>query len=109
MIVWSGWGILVVPLVAITVGLFTIVAGAAGMHNMVGMVAGFVAAAPLTWLLGRKLNGPDTSRTLVDPETGGTVVLQRRHSLFFIPVQYWAVPCIILSGLLLFVLMSAPK
>lgn len=109
MIIWSGWGILVVPLVAVSVGILAAVAGAAGMHNIVGMVAGLVAAAPLTWLLGRKLNGPDASRTLVDPQTGQTVVLQRRHSLFFIPVQYWSIVCIILAGVILFILMSAPQ
>ena len=101
MIIWSGWGILVIPVVAISVAAFAIGAESAGLKAVDGMAAGFVAAAPLLWLLGRKLNGPDTSRTLVDPESGETVVLRRRHALFFIPVQYWAIPSAIVAALLL--------
>lgn len=105
MIIWSGWGILVVPIVAISVGVFAIGTGAAGLNEVAGIIVGFLVAAPLTWLLGRKLNGPDASRTLVDPQTGGTVVLRRRHSLFFIPIQYWSIPCVILAVLLLALLL----
>lgn len=100
MIVWSGMGILVIPLVIVTVAVFFIGAEAVGLHPFAGMLVGFLLAAPLTWMLGQKLNGPDTARTLVDPQTGGTVLLKRNHSLFFIPVQYWAIPCVILSALL---------
>lgn len=105
MIVWSGWGILVVPLVVVTVGIFGFATGAAGLNEVGGIIAGFLVAAPLTWLLGQKLNGPDASRTLVDPETGEAVVLRRRHSLFFIPVQYWSIPCVILAVVLLALLL----
>jgi hypothetical protein len=27
---------------------------------------------------------------LIDPQTGGTVVIGGRHSLFFVPMKYWS-------------------
>lgn len=78
------------------------IAETTGLNSYTGMLIGLLIAAPLTWVLGRKLNGTTASRTLIDPETGGTVILQRRHTLFFIPLEYWSVACVVLAGLLLF-------
>lgn len=97
MIIWSGWGILVVPITLVAGGaVFALVAAAlsaAGLERLsgFGVAAGLLAAAALTWWAGRRLNG-GTGRVLLDPATGQHVVLRRTHSLFFIPMQWWAVP-----------------
>jgi hypothetical protein len=45
------------------------------------------AGAVLVWLLGRKLNG-QPGKILLDPETGQTVEIRKRHTLFWIPMQW---------------------
>jgi hypothetical protein len=49
-------------------------------------------AAAIVWPLGRALNRR-TERQLLDPASGRWVVIRSGggHSLFFLPVQYWAV------------------
>jgi hypothetical protein len=55
------------------------------------VVTAVVAAAiflPL-WNYGKKINSQIT--TLVDKSTGQEYTLKNSHSLFWIPVQYWAI------------------
>ena len=59
---------------------------------------GFIIAAVPTWLLGRKWNR-EPERVLTDEATGDQVVFRRRHSLFFIPMHWWAVPLLLLGPL----------
>ncbi|HET6630536.1 MAG TPA: hypothetical protein VFG91_12235 [Woeseiaceae bacterium] len=42
------------------------------------------------WFLGSKLNGG--GRTVIDEETGERLVLKANHSLFFVNMEYWAIP-----------------
>jgi hypothetical protein len=58
----------------------------------VGMLAGAVA----NWCVGRRLNNRP-GRLLVDPATGGRVILRRRHTLFWIPMQWWSIPMALLA------------
>ncbi len=50
--------------------------------------------------MGRRLNG-GPGRVLTDQATGQTVVLRRRHSLFFIPMQWWSVSLAIAEVLMM--------
>ncbi len=103
MIIWSGWGILA-PIVAALVG-GPVAMGLgwvfdrAGYPNLIGIAVGlgFLAAAAAVWVLGQRLNGAP-GRELLDPRTGETVVLRPSHGLFFVPVQWWAIP-LVLAGL----------
>ena len=52
--------------------------------------AGFVAGAVLVGLLGIFLNHMKR-QFLIDEETGETLGKAPSHSLFFIPVEYWAI------------------
>ncbi len=96
MIIWRGWGILVVIVAALavvgtqlaTTALFG--AETYARHNAWLFPLGLALAAPIVWLLGRRLNGRG-GRTLVDPATGRRVVVRRDHSLFFIRMEYWAI------------------
>lgn len=58
---------------------------------------GFVVAAALVGVLGLLLRRRQ-GRVLIDPQTGGEVIVGRHHTLFFIPVEYWA-PILVATGL----------
>jgi hypothetical protein len=103
-IIWHGWGIVVVG-----IGLLAaLAAGAlgeamnvdnAGTTALLG--ASLIPAGILTWFVGKRMNrGGD--RTLLDPATGEQVVLRNRHSLFFIPVEWWG-PIMIVGGAVLLI------
>jgi hypothetical protein len=103
MIVWSGWGILVIVfVVAAFVGDVSLVSFVAGLMGhgtadappLIARLVGFlpwVGAAAAAWFMGRKVN-TKTEKVLIDPETNEPVTLRTGggHSLFFIPMQYWA-------------------
>jgi hypothetical protein len=93
-IIWTGWGILAVPLFAIG-GLGGTALGlalglgtgdlATGAGSNVGTVAGLLAVAVATWIWGRHLNRP---RRAFDPRTGQPVTVTNRHRLMLVPLQY---------------------
>jgi hypothetical protein len=49
-----------------------------------------LVSAAAVWVAGRKLNGAPVKK-LIDPETGETVVIRTVHSMFWIPVEWYAV------------------
>ena len=88
MIIWSGWGILVVLIVVLVGGLGAIAGG--DDHAGTGLAVGLILSAVFIWILGKRFNSKQ-DRTLLEPETGREVVVKAtRHSLFFIPMQWWA-------------------
>ena len=106
MIVWSGLGVLVIVIVAVVGGAVAALVGAvlgtapAEQLGGLGFGLGGLAAAAVNWLVGRRLNS-GAGRVLLDPATGQQVVLRRRHSLFFIPMQWWSVPIAAISVVML--------
>lgn len=107
MIIWSGWGILSV-LIAVVVGggvtavLMPVFVGL-GLDRLSGLavVVGLLAAAAANWMVGRHLNSRP-GQELIDKATGQTVVLRRRHSLFFIKMEWWSVPLVAVALFILF-------
>lgn len=95
--IWSGWGILVVPIVvgtAIIVGALVQLSLQALSHPELAFLAfslGLFAAAAANWLIGRRLNSTP-ARELIDPATNERVLLTRRHALFWIRMEYWSIP-----------------
>ena len=89
--IWRGWGILVVlyALAGLVIG--TVVRNAVGGSVRAGVTIGVceVLAGVAVWFTGVRLNH-EADRTLVDPKTGNEVHIRRRHTLFWIPMQYWA-------------------
>ena len=77
----------------LTTALTTIGLEKAGLNQWtgLGLVAGLLAAAVVNWFVGIRLNNRP-GRELIDAKTGERVVLRRRHSLFFVPMQWWSVP-----------------
>ncbi len=106
MVIWSGWGILTVLITALVYG--TVSAAGAALPGTTGQQGwtdlafglGLLAAAAVNWWVGRRLNG-GPGRVLTDQATGQTVILRRRHSLFFIPMQWWSVPLAIAGVLVM--------
>lgn len=103
MIVWSGWGILVVVFAAL--GLIAGVAIAEGVAPLLGLAdatkqgAGFIIGgligAVATFFFARWREGGE-ARVFVDEATGQRIeVRPSAGSLFFIPTRYW--PWIVLG------------
>ncbi|MGF1481933.1 MAG: hypothetical protein ACFB4I_21045 [Cyanophyceae cyanobacterium] len=94
-IVWRGWGILAAIIPGMAVILMQLLAeslGGAGAYqqNKEWLFAvGLLLSAPIVWFLGRRLNRGQPRR-LVDQTTGESVIFQKRHSMFFIKFEYWA-------------------
>lgn len=62
----------------------------------------FTITACILWPLGRYLNKKVTTRELIDPKTGEIVQINtggNGHTLFFIPMEYWA-PILIVVGVI---------
>jgi hypothetical protein len=87
MLVWTGWGILAVPLFALGGVGGTSLGQALGLQagSNAGTVVGLLAASVATWVLGRRLNRPQAG---FDPRTGLPVTVANRHRLMFVPLQY---------------------
>ena len=98
MVVWRGWGPLVVVILVAT-GLVNIGAQALimgplgpGKFNPIVLLATLAAGCAATWFVGRAFNRP--------LEEAG-VSFSRRHSFFFIPIEWWSVPYAVLFALAL--------
>ena len=102
-LIWRGWGILAAlyALAALFVGTIVQNAVGGGLRAPVAIGICEIVAALAVWLTGVRLNSqPD--RQLVDVKTGQQVRLQRRHTLFWVPMQYWA-PILGVVGVILVV------
>jgi hypothetical protein len=96
MIVWTGWGILAVPLFALgalggtSIGLvlgFGTGDMRTGAETNIGTAVGLGLASVAVWFLGQRLNAP---RQAFDQRTGQPVQVANQHRLFLVPVQYLA-------------------
>lgn len=93
-IVWKGWGIVVLPIAAVAVFLALSIVHALGASSpaVVGLVDVAVSglAALAIWLLVNHIEG-EPGRTFIDKATGHEFeVRNSAGSLFFIPTRYWA-------------------
>ena len=86
MIIWNGWGILVLPIAVATIGIGALLGAAVG-SSLIGMAIAAIAAGPALWAIGQKFNRPEQG---YHPKTGEPVVYRNRHKLFFVPMQYFA-------------------
>jgi hypothetical protein len=58
-------------------------------------------SAPVIWYLGIKLNNKP-GHVVIDPKTQREIIIRKRHTLFWIPLQYCSIVIIILSIVLFF-------
>lgn len=104
MIIWSGWGMLsaLIAGAALVGGVLLDPALArVGIPTPTGVVLVWLIAALANWSLGKRLN-QRPGRELVDPRTGERVILRPRHTLFWIPMQYYSVLMLLLGALAAF-------
>jgi hypothetical protein len=106
MIIWQGFGFLVV--------LYTFIAALLGeylsekltgngeyyQHHAYPLSLALAVAAFATYLTARAFD-KRSSKVFIDKETGRDVILKRTHSLFFIPMLYWSFILLIASVLVL--------
>ena len=106
MIVWSGWGFLVLVITFATSLLVQVVVDALvgpdtdTRHTSLGLPVALLLAAPIVWVLGRRFNGR-APRVLTDQQTGEEVVLRPDHSFIWIKMEYWAIGLALIAGLVL--------
>lgn len=101
-IIYSGWG----PLVIV----FGIIAGAIGiaadvylkLHSPLTPYAILAIWALLCFFFGRWVNNSKYDRLLLDQGTNEQVILKERHSLFFIQIEYWVIPILLLAAFYLY-------
>lgn len=111
MIIWSGWGFLV-GVIGFACFLLTEIAVEAALqddqfyqdHGWPKLV-GFVVAAAIICPLGRAFNRNEPAREPLDPGRGACMERpsRREHSLFFIPMEFWAVLFVVIGVMFLFV------
>ncbi|PSK92265.1 hypothetical protein CLV63_11822 [Murinocardiopsis flavida] len=88
MIIWRGWGILVV----LIAGLFAVPSGLTAESFLgpelapLGVALGLAAAGIAVFFVGQRLNAP---RPGFHPGTGQPVMYRNAHTLFFVPMQFW--------------------
>ena len=105
MIVWSGYGILagLIPVFCYfaVVKMCQAAYGVAytNTHGWPGAVGTLIGAGAV-WFVAQKLAA--SAKTLVDPATGQSIVLRKRHSLFFIPMEYWSYILVAVAAWMLF-------
>ena len=102
MVIWSGHGYLA----AVFIFVCSLIANLITNHltssenfwdeNSWPFGIAMIIAAPLCWFAGKMLY-KSGSKTLIDPETNKEIIINPSHTLFFIPLHYWGVLCIIFS------------
>ncbi|PTW60389.1 hypothetical protein C8N35_10410 [Breoghania corrubedonensis] len=86
-IIWSGWGICTLAIGFLGAFIAALLGRALGFPAAIAI--GFGIAALGNYFLARWRNDPSRQRELVDPQSGETVVLKDRSTLFFIPIAAW--------------------
>lgn len=81
--IWQGWGILsaFLPVLSVIPFLNT---------GRFGIAAGLLIGAAINAYLGYRLNNSPV-KTYTDNDTGQEVIFRKKHSLFWIPMQYISV------------------
>jgi hypothetical protein len=93
-VIWSGRGLLTIPVAALSGGLGMLPVGVLVPGNsqaklMAAVATGCMVAAMANYFLSKLLSKTDPPRTYIDPVTREQYVARRRDTLFFIPVRLW--------------------
>lgn len=93
MVIWSGFGFLVLIIAAIvfiaTQYIIDATMGPGSYQSVIWSIplAGIIAGAAI-YAIGNMFNSKP-GKVLIDPETNQPVELKRNHTLFWIPMQFW--------------------
>jgi len=105
MLIWSGWGILVLIITSVNsfimLGLVEIITKDTTFYqnNSWLFTVALIISGIICWFLGKRLNKPPT-RILIDKETGQEFRESGgKHRLFFIKMEHWA-PILVIIGII---------
>ncbi len=96
MLIWQGLGAFAFVIPFMTILVFQLVTQIAGgelaMREHVQVINGLalIISAVIVFVLAQLLAARPV-RELVDKATGQDVVLRQRHTMFFVPMRYWAI------------------
>ena len=90
MIIWSGQGRFAGIIFLAAAGIMFLF----GLEDDKAFLFGSILAAPFIWIIGSNMNQPEER---FDRKTQQTVIYKNRHSMFGVPVQYWAIIYVVLS------------
>ena len=101
MVVWKGWGILglLIPFIfSLSVGSAVDALLGANMYKNSEWAMPLVLAlsAVAVYFVGNTLN-KKPGKIVIDPENNEKIELKKVHSMFWIPLQYWAVIIVAIS------------
>lgn len=100
MVIWKGWGILglIIPfLVLVLINSMELNDSIASWINFVGLILSGIAV----WSIGKRLNSRK-DEVFTSEKTGAQFKLGNQHTLFFIPLQYWAIVYLFTGAITLF-------
>lgn len=98
MIVWTGRGFLIV--IVLILSLFISLLTLPKDLSDYGFIISLFISALFSWFFGSKWNS--NKKILTDEKTGEKLILINKHSLFWIPMQYWGIILSLLGILILF-------
>lgn len=95
-VIWTGWGFwtfgILVGVPGLVAAATTLIWGEPTFDNHPAILGlGLLCAAGINVWLGLRLNRRP-ARVLIDEKTGRKVKLKRRHTIFFVEMQYWSLP-----------------
>ncbi len=97
MIIWQGYGILVIVFTGVGLLVGQTIGGATGLPTGYWIALGFFIAGVMTWIVGKRLGraAQASARKLVDPKTGEHVEVRTKHTLIFVPMAFWSYPLLL--------------
>lgn len=98
MLIWTGWGILLLPITIVSIGLTIFIwSDVLGLNETTPFISNFwyllafSLAGVLAWYVGKRLNRPSNDQVYIHKQTGQEVQFRARHSFFFIRLEYWGI------------------
>jgi len=94
MIVWQGFGVLAALIPLIFIG----VIGALDQSKILGygIELALILSAIAIWFIGKNLNSKQ-GKILIDPETNATVEIKNKHTLFWMPMEWFAAVIVVFA------------
>ena len=93
MVIWTGRGIVALLFVAIGYGITASLINTGGKEDL-EIAYSLLIASPLTFFVGQYWNKP---KLMIDPQTQQEVLYKPKHSVFWIPMQYWGIIFLLLG------------
>ena len=95
MIIWSGQGRFAGIIFLASVGIMFLFK----LEEEKAFLFGSILAAPLIWFIGKAANKPEEKTNY---KTGQKYIYKPNHSMFWIPMQYWAFIYVMATALFYF-------